>query len=86
VEVIGGSNVTHRLEGKPHFKEGGMLGTAGPIAHGAAQLSDGLCYKGARKHSSRGLFREQTLGYYASSSLASSSCIQIPISCASRFF
>jgi hypothetical protein len=41
----GGSNVTHRLEGKPHFKKGGMLGTAGPIAHGTAQLSDGLCYK-----------------------------------------
>jgi hypothetical protein len=41
----GGSNVTHRLEGKPHFKKGGMLETAGPIAHDTAQLSDDLCYK-----------------------------------------
>jgi hypothetical protein len=30
-----------------------LLGTADPIAHGAAQLSYDLCYKGARKHSSR---------------------------------
>lgn len=49
----GGSNVTHRLEGKPHFKNGGMLGIASPIAHGPTQLSDGLCYKGVRKQSSR---------------------------------
>jgi hypothetical protein len=31
-----------------------MLGTAGPIVHGPAQLYDDLCYKGARKESNTG--------------------------------
>jgi hypothetical protein len=33
----------------PHlFLRMGLLGTVGPIVNGPAQLSDGLCYKGAR--------------------------------------
>jgi hypothetical protein len=44
-----GSNATHRLEGKPNFKKGGMLGTVGPIVYGPTQLYDGLCYKEARR-------------------------------------